>query len=169
MKILFRKNAPGLFSWAIRTLSRSIYSHVEIQPYGHKCVSSNEREGGVRWATISGNQEKWDVFYVKGFGEGQNPSIVSMACWHNYRDVVNWCENQVGKAYDWRGIIQYAFPHIRNKTGDLDKYYCSEFCQRALGQVHGELLKHPVKHPGGLYELLKELDLITPNPLPLRK
>jgi len=156
MRILFRKNSPGFFSWAIRTASGSIYSHVEIQPYGESCISSSEQDGGVRWASwISGNPEKWDIYEVIGFGMS-SPWFTP-----EYElKVIDWCNAQVGKKYDWRGILQWANPFAKNRSGDLDKYYCSEFCQRGLGLVHWILLDHLVTRPGDLHKLLLELKLI---------
>ena len=149
MKILFRKNADGFFSRVIKFVSRSPYSHVEIQPEGHPCVSSSEQDKGVRWAPwITGNPDKWDIFEVKGISEDDEEKIAK------------WCDSQVGKKYDWRGILQYAWPFVRNKDGDLDKWYCSEFCQRAIGLIHWDLLDHVVKNPGGLFKLLCKLNLI---------
>jgi hypothetical protein len=150
MQILFRYDAPGFFSWMIRKASRSDVSHVEIRPKGHVCISSSEQDGGVRWAKwISGNPKKWRTYKVGGVADAQD------------RRVGVWCVSQIEKKYDWRGIFQWLWPHIRNKDGDLNKWYCSEFCQRALAIAFPELLNHPVKHPGGLERLLLELGIIV--------
>ncbi len=105
----------------------------------------------MRWANwITGDPKKWDIYRVKGFSQQDEEKVIA------------WCETQVGKKYDWRGIVQYIFPHIRNKTGDMHKWYCSEFCQRAIALVHWELLDYVVKNPEALRKLLLKLDLIEP-------
>ena len=149
MHILARKNAKGFFSGAIRFFSRSIYSHVELVANGAMPVSSSEQDKGVRWAPwISGNPEKWDRYEVIDVTNEED-----LVVW-------KWCHLQIGKKYDWRGIFQYAFPHIRNKSGDLDRWYCSEFVQAAIAQIRPELKKHVPKSPGNMIKLLLELKLI---------
>ena len=151
MKILFRKKAPGFFSWAIRTLSRSKYSHVTLKPVGMQCISSNERHGGVGYEDVSGNPDKWDIYLIRHITPAEESVIAG------------WCASQIGSKYDWLGILQYTNIFRKNKTGAKDKWYCSEFCQVGLSQAIGRLVGRSVRNPGGLYRLLVELKIITPS------
>jgi hypothetical protein len=156
MQILFRKNAKGIFSALIRLVSWSKYSHVTLKPnWTQGCISSNERNGGVAFEEVSGNELKWDIYEVidPKFGtkfDDEEEAIVQ-----------HWCLSHYGAKYDWKAIWQFRPTYTGDRTGDPDAWICSEFCQTAIGQVLTVLLKHKIRNPGGLYRLMNKLGMLV--------
>ena len=59
---------------------------------------------------------------------------------------LKWLNAQIGKKYDWLGILGYVTIGIE----DPKKWYCSELAAAAIG------LKNWQVSPGELYEKVKE-------------
>ena len=93
------------------------YSHVEIRFSDGMCFSSSGRDGGVRFKQINIAPANWDIVHLSVLPVQEEAVIRA------------WCQTQVGKLYDWKGILCFFFPgDIQNNN----KWYCSEICAAAL-------------------------------------
>lgn len=101
------------------------------------CISSSSRDGGVRAKYIDLDSGSWELTQLDALSPIQCQVI---------RD---WCDAQMGKKYDWTGILLGSLTHLFsfskffqrlfNVTGipdqDSSKYFCSEFTATALNQI----------------------------------
>jgi hypothetical protein len=123
----FKAKHGGPFSRAITWRTGGPYSHVEFVLPGRYavteegtgivrelCFSSYEGDGGVRVKHIH-LAEWWDVV------EFECPEDVVWRVW-------KWACSQVGKKYDWAGIMGFVNPW--RKGGDPGRWFCSEICYR---------------------------------------
>ena len=129
IKLAFYKAQPGDF-WGnaiakfgqLFNHSAPPYCHVEIglpMNAGFDWYSSASKNTngttGTRWideAVLFEHPERWDVYVVQPVRPTQ--------------DMIDTCNKEVGKAYDWMGIAGFIWPF-----GDLNakgRWYCSEIC-----------------------------------------
>ena len=138
MIVCFKKGADSFFDWAIRLRTLSKYVHSEL-------LFSD----GATWRIEPGDQPS--VHFETGV-------VYDNANWDKIfidveEDMIRaWCVTQVGKNYDWVGILNFIAPFGENDDNDL---FCSEGCTLALQQV-GMLKTVTAKlvSPGALYNLL---------------
>lgn len=121
----FKAKHGGAFSRAITWRTGGPYSHVEFylpdrydvveEGTGIKrelCFSSYEGDGGVRVKHIH-LDHRWDCV------EFELPESRVLEGW-------NWACSQIGKGYDWAGIMGFVNPW--RKGGDPGRWFCSEIC-----------------------------------------
>lgn len=136
--LAFYKGRPSIFARLIRWWTASPYSHVEIAiplptEGWYLCLSSDEADGGTRGKVMYLGAD-WELVAV--------PGVDLERLW-------KWCLGQLGKKYDRAGIIGMV---ARPKNDDPDKWFCSEFCLRALQEAGWPVQLVPEKTaPGDLY------------------
>lgn len=68
--------------------------------------------------------------------------------------IVYWLDKQVGKKYDWRGVLSFIFPNLKEKK---DRWNCSEMgtvvLAKALNMASGTYNKR--QSPQGLFDILQ--------------
>ena len=92
--------------------------------YLSHCFSSTTRgsANGVRFAPASEvlkHPERWDYIEIDTSG----------VPWMYDKFTIDWAKEQVGKAYDYKGILGFFWPKAFDHP---DKWYCSEICMRFL-------------------------------------
>lgn len=102
--------------WVICIGTRSRYSHCEIVIRGD-CYTCSERDGGVRGKKIDLYSGHWDVYDIPGGREAEDAAL-------------RWFAEHHGEGYDWRGILRFVLPWIKNHER---RWFCSEACAAALG------------------------------------
>ena len=116
--------AARLSDWAIRTLTRSIYSHCELavacENGQYDCYSSSVRDGGVRMKTMKLPAEKWD--------------LIELCQMNLFEETALLFERTQGQGYDWLGALGV----VLHTHQDKDKWFCSEWCAAALGLANPE-------------------------------
>jgi uncharacterized protein YycO len=153
----FKARHGGIFSRGITLRTGGPHSHVEFYlttdyvveegtgVVRHWCFSSYEGDGGVRWKHIDISNGKWTRLEFEVELE-------------KVKEVVAWTNSQVGKAYDWAGILGFVNPW--RKGGDPDRWFCSEICAEIalkLGIVNAISKRRDKISPRDLWELLKDL------------
>ena len=153
----FKAKHGGLFSRGITLRTGGPHSHVEfylpsdyvveegtgiIRP---QCFSSYEGDGGVRWKHINLYEGWWDLLEFEVDIE-------------TVKQVVAWANSQVGKSYDWAGIMGFVNPW--RKGGDPGRWFCSEICAEIALRL--KLVSNFTKRtdkisPRDLFEVLREL------------
>lgn len=129
MEVYFYIGEGKLFDKLIRWWTNSRYSHCELI-IGDMAYSADAWTNCVRAIPASGfNPNSWEKIPVTG----------------DTAKVISFVSSQLGKKYDWLGILGFIVPW---KSGDKDKWYCSEICAAALG-----IGKRPIS-PQELYEVL---------------
>lgn len=140
MFVAFYQGKGTLFDKLIRWWTYSDYSHVEFVFSSGEWIGSSPRDGGVRSTFIEPVPGHWKFVWVP-ISEQQEVALKE------------WCLSQVGKKYDWVGIIlsQIFYFHVQEPK----KWFCSELCTAGL-QRHGFLKGiYPADvHPGKLFSLL---------------
>jgi len=140
----------SLFSKLVRWKTSSQYSHTEV-------INNYELNGfdtfgainmkGVMWCKINWHTKgtPYDVYSIDITEE-------------QYINFWKFLMKQRGKKYDVKGIFGY----VANKPyDDINKWYCSELCFRALERVGVMLFNKPLKFPSpDLTVLSKDLKLI---------
>lgn len=137
MQLWFYKATYG--DWWDKVISWwtwSLYSHVELVFKDGLCFTSSSRDGGVRFKNIP-LTEKWFVIEIGSDKE---------------EEIREWCETELGKAYDWLGAIGcgIGMPCLQSD----DKWFCSEVVGAALNEFS---IKPPTPirralAPGTLYQ-----------------
>ena len=136
LQVIFYKGPGGMFSKAIRLISRGPYSHVELRFPDGQAVRSSEKDGGVRWKELPKTASHWDTIHVP---------VKSVS------KIRDWCQGQLGCKYDWKGILQFIWPQVRQNP---KRWYCSEFVHRALTADDTIKLDSVIRSPNRLYKLL---------------
>jgi len=122
MRILFYKawEAGDLKDKAISIWTWGPYSHSELLFSDGICFSSSWRDDGVgvRYKDIHIVPKNWACVEV--------PTTQAQEKQMRY-----WCDLRAEEKakYDWRGIIQFVFPFVRQNDED---WYCSEICIAAF-------------------------------------
>lgn len=125
--------------WAISTLTRSPYTHVEFVPTGqaavpgreYPCLSASGRDGGVREKAIFLTADRWELIPVPWAPAGAEAAMRA----------------QLGAGYDYAGIIlSHMLGFNRQDSG---RWFCSEIVAHALG------LGRPYRYsPGDLRDVV---------------
>lgn len=115
------KNIWGrVMEGAIRFVTRSPYSHVEVTPgvafpdTTHVCYSSSGRDGGVRTKEIFLSQENWDLITIPG----------------DEKSLTEYFSLYIGAKYDYIGIILSQLCAFGRHS--KSRWFCSEIIASAL-------------------------------------
>lgn len=98
---------------------RGGFSHCELRFSTGVFFSSSGMDGGVRFKHIVPVASHWDLIDL--------PAID----WFMERRMMDWCMTQVGRKYDWRGVLHFVSPCKQ----DQRRWFCSEICTAALQRV----------------------------------
>ena len=140
MHIAFKKNSGGFFDRLIALRTGSQFVHVEI-------VFSDDVTWKVQQADhpavhyerhVDYPPERWTLIEFEPYDENK---------------IRRWCTRQVGKSYDWVGILNFIVPFGEDDDKDL---FCSEGVVLAL-QQDGWLagVKAKMTSPAQLYKLFE--------------
>lgn len=105
-----------LFCWLIRLGTLSSWSHCGVIDGDH--VIDTTFASGVRRIPI----KEWKIHYTRY-------EIVNFPV-KNKQDSVAFARNQIGKKYDYLGIVSFI---AHRNLEDRDKYFCSELVAAAIG------------------------------------
>lgn len=136
MRIWFYKGTRpafnGVYNRGIRIITKSVYSHAEIQFSDGMSASSSLEDGGVRFKAIDYNPDHWDYIELPDalFEE-------KARAWFIAHD---------GHKYDILGNIHFIFSVVGD---DKYKWFCSEAIGTALGIPNAWRLD-----PGSLYQVV---------------
>lgn len=154
----FKAKHGGLFSRGITLRTGGPHSHVEFYlttdyvveegtgEVRHRCFSSYEGDNGVRWKHIDISNGKWDRIEFD----------VEL---QTVKQTVAWTNSQIGKSYDWAGIMGFVNPW--RKGGDPDRWFCSEICAALavkLGIVKSIDKRLDRVSPRDLWEIMRSLE-----------
>lgn len=119
IEALFYRGPETLGGHLVRFWTVSQFSHCELHFGGGQCFSSRPGSG-VSWTYRDIDRHDWLRIAIPG-ADGQESKIRE------------WCGDEVGCAYDWRGVL---FTQVlpwgwRSK----DKWFCSEICTAALQRI----------------------------------
>ncbi|RLC81293.1 MAG: hypothetical protein DRI61_04125, partial [Chloroflexi bacterium] len=138
MFLAFYKAHGTLADRLVRWWTRSPYSHVEVVIDGI-WYSASPREGEVRSKAMPMSWDRWDFVRINA-----TPS--------QKRHIRDLFESQMGKHYDWLGIVmtQIIPLGIQNPS----RWFCSEICAAVLHDSGAAPLSAmPAWYsPGRLYE-----------------
>jgi len=87
------------------------------------CFSSSAMDRGVRFKLIDLEPKKWDFISCDGDQEME-------------KDLIEWCEIQVGRGYDFLGLAGFILCHLKLVKPDHLKVWCSEIIEDALYRTH---------------------------------
>lgn len=144
IKIAFHIEEKGFkhfFDHLITFFAGKPFTHAELVFCDGSCCSASTRDGGVRYKKITFRPEAW-AFIELPIKEGDEEKMKA------------FCDQHVGKKYDYLGAIGFALP-----IGDDDrKWFCSEIVIDAL-KVVGFLpdAQSSKIGPSKLYRLLAKL------------
>jgi hypothetical protein len=118
------------------------YSHCELIFSDGISFSSSWRDDGigVRYKEIYYLPNRWDFIEIPTTDQELK--------------MRSWCDARTEEKakYDWRGIIQFVIPFIKQNDED---WFCSEICIAALN--HGGVLDWSTfNSPNSFYKLLKQ-------------
>ncbi|TXH45429.1 MAG: hypothetical protein E6Q97_31615 [Desulfurellales bacterium] len=123
--LAFYKARGTIIDRAIRVVTRSPYSHVEIligcdaapeAPFSWPAFSASGRDGGVRTKLVTFDAGAWDFIAVPWAPAGR----IRLAE-----------ETQCGLGYDWAGLILSQVFNLRR--GSARRWFCSELVAWSLG------------------------------------
>lgn len=134
MKLAFYKGKKGRFSRLIGWWKNAEYTHVECLIHGMSYTSS-ELDGGVVKRQMEFKKKNWTVIDVP---------------WQiNEEQVTGFFESQMGKNYDWMGIVKSQI--LGANRHNKNRWFCSEICAKAIG------LTEPHRYdPQGLYNIIMD-------------
>jgi hypothetical protein len=143
IKLALKKKTSGklldnIIAWAIRIRTFSQYFHVEMV-VGDKWISTNPQAGAVYINDLLPLNDKYDYIDVN-----IHKSKVDK--------MIKFAEKQVGKKYDWLGILlsQAVNVDVENK----DKWFCSEIVAEMLKVAGEDIPKNSNQYsPGDLSKL----------------
>lgn len=118
VKIAFRYADKRIFARLVCLWRGGDSAHCEVveetsQPGVYTCLSASWLDGGVRIKRMSLPASKWRVYTV-----------------HSTEDIYPWAARNVGKKYDWFGLLGFVLPRIRGKK---QSYFCSEVGAEIIG------------------------------------
>lgn len=96
------------------TVTRSIYSHCEIYIPNYGCVTSSQRDGGVRKKQVNVHDGKWDLLPLP---------------WVPAVQVIRFFFDTIGEPYDFWGL--HIFLRDLGLPNSDGKWWCSEWCATA--------------------------------------
>lgn len=111
----------GLISTLIRWFSRGRYNHVSIQ-LGDFTYEAIEGKGVIKTLT-----KKWNADTVV-------ESVVLTISDKAEQDLFKFLEEQVGKKYDYRGVLSFLWGFTRPKEG---AWFCSELAMITFVKTKG--------------------------------
>lgn len=122
-QLAFYKGKGNWVDKLIRFVTRSPYSHVELIPnpelkaqFGHvSSMSSSARDGGVRFALITFDPDRWDFVDID---------------WYVGDQIFEIFRQQSGAKYDYFGLIFSQFFNWRRHNPK--RWFCSEIIAFAL-------------------------------------
>ena len=117
MKLLSYRGRGRKLDRLIKWWTNGSYSHSEIQFSDGICFSSSSRDGGVRFKRIDINPDRWSSVDIPIKDEAA---------------LITWCKTQVGRKYDWRGILGFGIMPFRDNLQNRKKWYCSEICAEVI-------------------------------------
>lgn len=129
-----RPGISGLYSRAVRLVTKSIYSHCELIFTDEIAASASFLDGGVRFKNIDFKDDNWDFIELP-------PSLEKKAR--------NWFTAHDGQKYDLLGNLHFIFPLVDDNK---QKWFCSEAIAAALNLKDGWRYD-----PGTLYSCLSHL------------
>lgn len=149
MKVAFfkgtRPGVAGIYSWGVRTWTRTPYSHVELIFSNGTAASSSAKDNGVRFVENFREHldapEDWDIIEL--------PDHYAANAWA-------WFEKHEGERYDIFGNVHFVISIV---GGARRKWFCSEAVAAALGIGKPERF-----NPGDLYEMVKFIAGIYEDP-----
>lgn len=114
IKLAFYRGSGNWFDKITRWRTAGDFTHTEIVFSDGMSFSSSQWDKGTRFKRIEySDPSKWALVDV--------PLV-------NEKDIRFWCEGQVGKGYDWRGILK-IFATGAVKKDDAERWWCSEVCR----------------------------------------
>ena len=128
MRLAFYIGGGTWFDKVTRWRTGGNCSHVELLFSDDMAFSSSQWDGGVRFKQVEGLRNidagmsedgKWRIVAIKGVSE------------HAEACAREWCKGEVGKKYDWRGILK-IFALGRDVNDVNSQWFCSEICHAAL-------------------------------------
>ena len=139
MKIAFYKGPGTIFDRMIGFYTASKYSHVELIDDMGNWYTSSPRDGGVVIGRIFPTESHWDIYDID----------------INERLVVKFFHREMGKKYDWLGILlsQLFKMDIHNRN----RWFCSEIVHGALIEAGMSKIHTKASNkydPGRLFNLL---------------
>lgn len=143
MELVFFKEPHSFIEKAICLKTHSPYYHVEIR-----------FEDGWSWSSRAG--QKPAVSFER-YPLPENIVTVKINCSAlDELKVRHWCRSQVGKSYDYLGILGFVVPFGEHDDNDL---FCSEGCSKALQQIgFFKSRKSYLISPGKLFKLINALN-----------
>jgi hypothetical protein len=134
MKVAFLKSFNGNFydAW-IGIFTWSTVAHCELIFSDNRWLSCRPGTGVIyrkRFDEVDHDPKDWILIDLP-FDEDQE------------RIIREWCENELGCKYDWKGIYSFILPFIRE---DPMRWFCSEICTAAI-QIYMDLKLVPYKTP----------------------
>lgn len=87
------------------------------------CFSSSAMDRGIRFKLIDLEPKKWDFISCDGSQEMEE-------------EVIEWCEIQVGRRYDFLGLAGFILCHLKLVKPDKKKAWCSEITEDVLYQTY---------------------------------
>jgi len=114
--LAFYKGAGDWADKAIRLWTRSKYSHSELIING-VWYSSSPRDLKVRGKIIIPQANHWDYIDIPANGKQKHIML-------------NFFSEQIGKPYDWKGIILSQILPLNIQ--DPEEWFCSEFDSKML-------------------------------------
>ncbi len=115
VRLAFYKASGTITDKAIRFVTRSAYSHVELIGHDGKGWSASPREGLVRKKQIDFD-DSWDIIDIP---------------WVSTDDACARIEDEIGKSYDYAGIFLSQILSLNRSNPD--KWFCSELVAKSIG------------------------------------
>lgn len=115
IEILFSRNHLP-FSYAIRAITWSDYSHVDLIT----------KEAGLIGAMAQGGVRKYD--FQKRLDKSSAAAIMTIEE-ADYDLAIQFAKSQIGKPYDWAGVFGLWF---HRDWEDTENWWCSELVAAAL-------------------------------------
>lgn len=120
IRLCFYRGSETFFGRMIRWRLNGPYSHVEL-----------EFSDGISWSAKAGEGVRYTCIAYQAQPSGWDFCSVDLTAAQESA-VRTWCGHQVGRKYDWLGILRFAVPWLHD---DADDYFCSEACCLALQQA----------------------------------
>lgn len=137
--LLYRARGK-VFDKLIRWWTGSRYSHCELLFEDGSMISADSWGYKKVRYTTGYNPDNWDKLTIS-----MQPERVKI--------LREWCDRQVGKGYDWTGVVRFVLPFVPQLNS---RWFCSELCGAALRYVG--VLPYTVDvhglSPGGLARAL---------------
>jgi uncharacterized protein YycO len=125
---VFAVKGKGLGPFVIRFFTRSVYSHVGI--------FSNDENLGYESITKKG------VVAIKKLSDDKDLDLLVIKLLPQQREqILNFLNQQLGKAYDWKAVINVL--NYKRDWRENDKWFCSELVARAFEIAGIRLLNKP--------------------------